>query len=410
MHDSMTVSELNRYVRTLLENDILTQMVNVSGEISNCKRHSSGHIYFALKDEYGSVNCSFFKNYNAKLKFEPEDGMFVTVSATATVYERDGKFQLLVYKMKESGTGPLYEKFEALKRKLEEEGLFSPENKKPIPPYPKRIAVLTSPTGAAVRDIINITGRRAPNIELIVIPVPVQGSGAAGQIAKALRYTESFVNPDLILIARGGGSIEDLWCFNDEALARTIAACKIPIISGVGHEIDYTICDFAADLRAPTPSAAAELATPNNTELLQSMENQLSNIGRTCQRALESSAQRLDSAMSVILSNAPQQHIQRLSDHLHTLFSSITAAMKSQISAARASLDAKMANLEALNPFQVLARGYAIVSSSKQMGIHDINVLSPGDHIEVRLENGSLLCTVDSIQNYQQGETNEKDR
>ena len=397
MQEAMTVTELNNYARRLLENDVLTQMVNVSGEVSNFKRHSSGHIYFVLKDQTGSVACSFLKNYNTNLKFDLADGMQVTVTATATVYERDGRFQLLVYKVKQNGTGLLYEQLTQLKEKLAKEGLFDREELSINPPYPRRIAVLTSPTGAAVQDILNVTGRRAPNIELVIVPVPVQGAGAGPQIAKALRYTELYLHPDVIILARGGGPIEDLWCFNDETLVRTIAACRIPIISGVGHEIDFTLCDFAANYRAPTPSAAAEKATPDTRAILAGLESTYAAICRSCQRELGLAAQQIESAMSAITAAAPQQKILHQQKQAALLYTAIRTAAENRVAALGTALDRQMETLTALDPFRVLSRGYAILSKDGTSGLTDIGAVQPGESVQVRLENGTLDCRVEEI-------------
>lgn len=393
MTDSMSVSELNEYTRTLLENDVLLQMINVSGEISNFKRHSSGHIYFTLKDEKSKIDCSFFKNYNYNLKFEPENGMLVTVTATATVYERDGKYQLLVYKMAEQGTGRLYELFEKLKNQLDKEGLFSEEHKKRIPLYPKRIAVLTSPTGAAVRDIISVTGRRAKNTEIVIVPVPVQGEGTAGRIAKALSYADSKLEADIIIVARGGGSIEELWAFNEEVLARAIFNCKTPVISGVGHETDYTICDFVADIRAATPSAAAEIATQNIEDVGETISVTMDRIIKTVENRISLLKQRADSIFGSAVIRQPVHNIEMQRQYLDRMIENMQTETKNRIMLMKSRSENAMAGLQAVDPFKVLDRGYAIVSSGNKTvtGIDDVKT---GDILSVRLSKGELICTV----------------
>ncbi len=394
MTDSMTVSELNQYTRNLLENDILLGMVSVSGEISNFKRHSSGHIYFTLKDEKSKINCSFFRNYNISLKFEPEDGMQVTVSATATVYERDGSYQLLVYKMAEQGQGRLAEKFEALKKKLSEEGLFSEEHKKPIPEFPKRIAVLASPTGAAVRDIISVTGRRAKNTEIVIVPVPVQGEGAAAQIAKALTYADNNLEADTIIIARGGGSIEELWAFNEEVLARAVYRCNTPVISGVGHEVDFTICDFAADMRAATPSAAAEIAVRDCTDVKSDIDYMMRIIKASVEKSLDSARSKAGMIMESAAIRSSLHNISMARQTADHVFDMTEQRILQQIALFRNKNENITAGLKAMDPFSVLNRGFAIASLNGRT-LTDSSDAVPGDIINVRLANGELICTVD---------------
>ncbi len=396
MQDSMTVSELNRYAKNLIENDILLQMVNVSGEISNYKRHSSGHIYFTLKDEKSKINCSFFKNYNSALKFEPENGMFVKVAATVSIYERDGAYQLYVYKMAKEGTGRLHELFEELKIKLSEEGLFDLDIKKPIPAFPKRIAVLASPTGAAVRDIISVTGRRAENVEIVIVPVPVQGEGAARQIASALSYADNKLDADTIIIARGGGSIEELWAFNEEILARAIYNCKTPVISGVGHETDFTICDFVADMRAPTPSAAAEISVKNCSDIKYTLEDVMKDIRDTLDYKFASVRQKIDATMNSAVMNSSIHKIEMQRQHTDRAYDNIFQCINQIINQKKSRADAFYAAINAMNPYNVLSRGYSVAKKNEKTIINaeDVNV---GDNIYVKLYNGGLECTVNSI-------------
>ncbi len=397
MTDSMTVSELNEYAKRLLENDILLQMVNVSGEISNFKRHQSGHIYFTLKDEKSKINCSFFKNYNMRLKFEPKDGMYVTVAATASVYVRDGAYQLYVYNMSEQGTGRLFELFERLKNKLSEEGVFDDEIKKPIPEYPKRIAVLTSPTGAAVRDIISVTGRRAKNTEIVVVPVPVQGEGAAAQIAKALAYADAVLDADTIIIARGGGSIEELWAFNEEVLARAIYNCKTPVISGVGHETDFTICDFAADMRAATPSAAAEIAVRDCVDIRYTVDTLMLNIKNAVINKIAEQKRQSEYIINDRAFASVMHRIQMKNQHIDMSFDAMSEQLLQRLGRMSDNLDNRMQKLEAMNPYNVLKRGYSVVRDKDNNKITDAECVSEGDSITVELAKGELICTVNEI-------------
>lgn len=397
MTDSMTVSELNEYTRNLLENDILLQMINVSGEISNYKRHSSGHIYFTLKDEKSKINCSFFKNYNSTLKFEPENGMQVTVTATASLYPRDGSYQLLVYRMKNNGIGILHEKFEELKSKLEAEGLFAYENKKSIPPYPKRIAVLASPTGAAVRDVISVTGRRGGNVEIIVVPVPVQGENASGQIAKALMYTDTALDADTIIIARGGGSIEELWAFNEEVLARAVYACNTPVISGVGHETDFTICDFVADLRAPTPSVAAEIAVKNTGDTKIRMENTILAISRDILHNIRSMKSEANGIMHSAAMQLPQRTLNDIKRECDIVYSDILQETESHIENLKRKNDNIVSQISAMNPYNVLLRGYTAAYDKDGYQIKNIKKIKPNDNINVKFSDGDIECTVNSV-------------
>lgn len=398
MTDSMTVSELNEYTRNLLENDILLQMVKVSGEISNYKRHSSGHIYFTLKDEKSKINCSFFKNYNSALKFEPKNGMQVTVSATASLYPRDGAYQLLVYGMVNRGVGILHEKFEALKTKLEEEGLFSSEHKKAIPQYPKRIAVLASPTGAAVRDIISVTGRRGGNVEIVVVPVPVQGENAAVQIAKALKYADNVLTVDTIIIARGGGSIEELWAFNEEVLARAVYACNTPVISGVGHETDFTICDFVADMRAPTPSVAAEIAVKSVGETKIRIADTMLAISREISYKIQNIKSDMDGIMGSAAMQRPQRTVNDLQRECDTVYNDILQGTKTVRDALKNRNESIISQISAMNPYNVLSRGFAIPYDKNNYQIKSIKDIKTNDDIKIRFFDGSIECTVNSVE------------
>lgn len=398
MTDSMTVSELNEYTRNLLENDILLQMVSVSGEISNYKRHSSGHIYFTLKDEKSKINCSFFKNYNSALNFEPKNGMQVTVSATASLYPRDGAYQLLVYRMTNKGVGLLHEKFEALKAKLEEEGLFASEHKKAIPQYPNKIAVLASPTGAAVRDIISVTGRRGSNVEIVVVPVPVQGENASGQIAKALMYADNVLEADTIIIARGGGSIEELWAFNEEILARAVYACNTPVISGVGHETDFTICDFVADMRAPTPSVAAEMAVQNVYEAKNKIADSMFAISREILHKVNNIKSDMDGIMKSAAMQRPQRKVNDLQRECDIVYGGILQGIKMLKDTLKNKNENIISQITAMNPYNVLYRGFAIPYDKNNYLIKSVKSIELNDDIKIRFFDGNIGCTVNSVE------------
>lgn len=398
MTDSMTVSELNEYTRNLLENDILLQMVSVSGEISNYKRHSSGHIYFTLKDEKSKINCSFFKNYNSALNFEPKNGMQVTVSATASLYPRDGAYQLLVYRMTNKGVGLLHEKFEALKAKLEEEGLFASEHKKAIPQYPNKIAVLASPTGAAVRDIISVTGRRGSNVEIVVVPVPVQGENASGQIAKALMYADNVLEADTIIIARGGGSIEELWAFNEEILARAVYACNTPVISGVGHETDFTICDFVADMRAPTPSVAAEMAVQNVYEAKNKIADSMFAISREILHKVNNIKSDMDGIMKSAAMQRPQRKVNDLQRECDIVYGGILQGIKMLKDTLKNKNENIISQITAMNPYNVLYRGFAIPYDKNNYLIKSVKSIELNDDIKIRFFDGNIGCMVNSVE------------
>ena len=293
MPRELSVSELNAYVKRLFDNDRALNAISVRGEISNFTYHRTGHLYFTLKDEDSQIRAVMFRSSASTLKFMPENGMKVIIRGSINVYTQTGSYQIYVNSMQPDGIGALYVAYEQLKSKLESEGLFSDEYKKQIPEYPKKIGVITSPTGAAVRDIINVTGRRFPLAQIYLYPSLVQGDGAEDNLIKALDYFESSGLVDLVIIGRGGGSIEDLWAFNGEKLARRIFECKTPIISAVGHETDFTICDFVADLRAPTPSAAAEIAVPDSREL----RLRISGLYDRCERALDRVCERKEDAL-----------------------------------------------------------------------------------------------------------------
>ena len=394
---ALSVSELNEYARRLMAGDPLLRSLEVTGEISGYKHHYSGHRYFSLKDEGARVQCVMFRQQAMGLDFVPEDGMRVTVRASASIFPRDGSFQLYVSSMRKAGQGELYIRFERLKQKLMAEGLFDPARKREIPAFPRVIGVATSQTGAAIRDIIHVARRRNPNVGIIVSPCAVQGEGAAADIVRAIERLNRQGECDVILVGRGGGSREDLWAFNEEVVARAIAASRILVISCVGHEIDFTISDFVADLRAPTPSAAAELAVPQ----LQAMREEISSMLRRFSAAMHSAQQqrrlRLQRAVATPALTAPRQSLlEPRSAALNALAERATKALPARIERERHRLAAMEASLRALNPAAVLDRGYAVLMQEGRMtgSVHAVDADKP---IRVRLADGELGARVTDI-------------
>lgn len=394
----ITVSQLNRYVKSVLDSDFNLKSVFVSGEISNLKVNSfSGHMYFTLKDEGAAIKAVMFKSSCARLRFIPKEGMRVICRATVTLYERDGAYQLYVTDLQPDGAGSIAIAFEQLKEKLLTEGLFDQAHKKPIPKFPQKIAVITSETGAAVQDMISVIGRRWPVSSLVMCPVKVQGDGSAEQMCEAIKNVNLYTDCDVIIIGRGGGSQEDLWCFNDEALARCIYSSGIPVISAVGHETDFTICDFVADLRAPTPSAAAELSVPDIGDITMSvlsleqrldlytksyidiMENRLLNV--VSRPALADKFATVD-AFSLKIDN--------LKSKLDFSFNKITSEAVNKLSEYTAKLDA-------LNPAKTLLRGYSITEKNGA-SVKSIDELNIDDSINIKFADGSAKCKVLSIE------------
>ena len=359
---ALSVTELNEYARRLLAGDPLLRNLEVAGEISGYKHHSSGHRYFSLKDETARVQCVMFRQNAMGLDFQPADGMRVTIRGSASIFSRDGTFQLYVNTMRRAGQGDLFARFEALKKKLLAEGLFDPARKREIPQMPRVIGVVTSQTGAAIRDIIHVARRRNPNIGIVVSPCAVQGASAAADIVRAIERLNRHNACDVMLVGRGGGSIEDLWAFNEEIVARAIAASAIPVVSCVGHEVDFTIADFVADLRAPTPSAAAELTVPRLDQLKADLEGMLSRLAGALasgQRMRRMALERLSSAS--VLAAPARALIEPRRARLEGVERRLTAAMPVRLERCRHRLDALAASLRALDPASVMDRGYAVV-------------------------------------------------
>ncbi len=356
-----TVSELTQYIRQMFDNEPILKNLWVQGEISNLSRPGSGHLYFTIKDKHSSLKVVMWRNHAQKMHIRIQDGMSVEIHGSISIYEAGGAYQLYADQIRPVGEGELFRQFLQLKEKLEAEGLFDPQRKRAIPTFPKRIGIVTSPSGAALRDILQTLQRRYPLAEVFLAPTAVQGEEAPPGIVAAIRALNSFVKPDVIILARGGGSIEDLWAFNDENVARAIAASPAPVISGVGHETDFTISDFVSDLRTPTPTAAAEHAVPNQVALKASMEEMLQRLFRARQNRLNMEAQKLLHLKTRLFLRSPLTRLhsdrQRVDEWLHRCLQSIN----SQVRYARAHLNGLASGLENLNPQAVLERGYAII-------------------------------------------------
>lgn len=384
----ITVSELNEYVRVMLSGDPLLRNVEVTGEISGYKQHISGHSYFTLKDAGARVQCVMFRQNAMSLVFRPQDGMRVTVNASASLFVRDGSYQLYVNEMRREGAGDLYMRFEALKRKLGVEGLFDAERKREIPENPKIIGVATSKTGAAVRDIIRVARRRDPEIGIVIAPCAVQGENAADEIVRAIRRLNEHGEAEVLLVGRGGGSIEDLWPFNEEKVARAIAASRIPVISCVGHEIDFTIADFVADVRAATPSMAAEMAVPVRAEKaaeLELLEMRLSRSLMNGQRLRRANLERI--LASAALKDPYTALIAPCEERLDKLYASAVNAMERRLEKSNAAVSELARTLKAVSPQSVLERGYAAVKKGKKYAV-SARMLGKDDDVEIIMADG----------------------
>lgn len=390
----VTVSQLNTYIRSRMEEDPALQSLFVVGEISNFTDHyRSGHLYLSLKDEKSVIRAVMFAQYARRLRFRPEDGMKVIARGHVGVYEANGQYQLYIEDMQPDGLGALNLAFEQLKQKLEKEGLFAQERKKPLPKYPERIGVITSPTGAAVQDITTILARRFPLAEIVFCPVLVQGEGAAPQIVKVLEEMNRRQAADVIILGRGGGSLEDLWAFNEESVARVVAASQIPVISAVGHETDFTICDFAADCRAATPSAAAELAVPDQLALKAFLLSVEGSLVRQVLGILERSRQRLDELVGRSPLMQPQKLFGEPANRLQQLQEALERAARGAVSEKRHAFSLQAEKLQALSPLAVLGRGYSIAEKEGAL-LKSVKEVLPGDTIRAHLRDGYMDCTV----------------
>lgn len=394
--NALTVSELNGYIKRIFDSDRTLSAVTVKGEISNFVNHKSGHLYFSIKDTESQLKAVMFRSSAQRLKFLPESGMKVVLHGSVAVYQRDGSYQLYVNTMEPDGIGALYLAYEQLKEKLSGEGLFNDIYKKDIPRFPEKIGVITSPTGAAVRDIINVTGRRYPLAKLYLYPSLVQGDGAVENLISALDYFEKSKLVDVIIIGRGGGSIEDLWAFNSEQLARKIFSMSIPIISAVGHETDFTICDFVSDLRAPTPSAAAELAVPDIRELIMRVDGISERLSGALLHLVERKRERFEIlSESAVLKN-PLEIIESKRELLFEIRDEIASNIKEIIGQKKTDLILKTEKLNALNPLSVMARGYAVAAKDGVI-IKKVKDISCGDLLRVRFSDGTVDASVTKI-------------
>ena len=392
-----TVSRITKYIKNLFENDYNLQDIWILGEISNFKLHSSGHMYFVLKDQESQIKGVMFKGNNLSLRFMPQDGMKVKVRGDISVYEKRGEYQLYVKEIVEAGKGELYLAFERLKEKLKAEGLFSEEFKKKLPLIPKDIAVITSPTGAAIRDIITISLRRFPNLSILVVPSLVQGTLAAQEIAKKIYFlNKHFNNLDFIIISRGGGSLEELWAFNEEILARSIYNSKIPIVSAIGHETDFTISDFVADLRCPTPSAAAEMTIPDKSSLINNINLLNSKLNKAINRNLELKMENINSINKSIQYQGPENKINQYYQYIDEFSVRIKLRIKHQIELYEEKIKKDKQRLDSLNPVAVIERGYSICRKipGKEI-IKRLNQVEIGNEIEVIISDGKMLGKVD---------------
>lgn len=415
----LTVTQVNEYVRILLDKEPLLSDLYVKGEISNFTNHRSGHLYFTLKDENSAIKAVMFRSAAVKLKFTPENGMKVTARGRISAFVRDGQYQLYCESLEPDGIGALYLAFEQLKNKLQAEGLFAESRKKPLPKIPLRVGIITSPTGAAVRDMINITRRRFPLAELVLFPSLVQGAEAPPQLIEGIKYFGRTLSVDVIIIGRGGGSIEDLWAFNDEWLARAIAACPVPVISAVGHEIDYTIADFVADKRAPTPSAAAELAVPDTEELKRKIGNITGRMELLLAKRLERERARLKQCAERRVLTSPERILDEKRMRLISDEQRLESAAKLLISRKRTTFDAyanraenaitrllaqkrnafirETATLEALNPMKTITRGYSAVFGEDGELIKSVAQVKIGDNISFKTSDGTVDGKVTGI-------------
>lgn len=392
----ITVSQLNNYMKRYIDNNVHLAKLWVKGELSNFKRHYTGHIYMTLKDESSAIKAVMFKGNAASLRFLPDNGMKVIACGRVSVFERDGQYQLYVEAMVPDGVGELHIAYEQLKKRLEAEGLFSETAKKPIPQYPRAIGVVTSPTGAAIRDIINVLSRRYQAADIYLFPALVQGEGAAESIVRGIACFNRQRNVDVIIAGRGGGSIEDLWAFNEEIVARAIYQSEIPVISAVGHETDYTIADFVADLRAPTPSAAAELAVPNALELQNSLTVTRARLSVLLARLYETKQQRL----AFLRNSRVMAHFPSVIDEkrmaVDMLLRQLEAAYEKNLTQTRHRIANTTARLDAINPLAVLRRGFSLTELDGNP-VKSVEAVTAGDQLDVRLQDGKIRCIAKEI-------------
>lgn len=395
-YNPITVTDLNKYIKNKIDGDEMLNNVLVKGEISNFKNHYTGHMYFTLKDESSLIKCVMFKSYTTHLSFMPKDGMKVMVLGSVAVFERDGVYQIYAKAMKEDGLGSLYTAYEELKKKLEQEGLFEEAHKKKIPFMPKTIGVLTSNTGAVIRDIINVSTRRNPGVHIRLYPVPVQGPGAAEKIAEGIKFMNENKLADVLIIGRGGGSLEDLWPFNEEIVARAIYDSELPIISAVGHETDFTIADFVADLRAPTPSAAAELAVANIEDVRETLKLYNNRYKVALKKKIELMRLSYEKCMARPAYKNPTQKINEQYMVIDMKVKALQNSMMLKLKEAKTSFVKETAKLDSLSPLKTLTRGYSIVTKQESgKVIKSVDDLNSGEKVNLRLSDGQKTATID---------------
>lgn len=396
MQKVYSVGQVNTYIRNMFTQDFVLNRVSVRGEISNLKYHTSGHIYFTLKDASAAIACVMFAGARGGLAFRMFNGQQVIVDGAVNVYERDGKYQLYATKIRQDGAGELYEKFLELKEELEEMGMFAPEYKQPIPKFVRRLGVVTAPTGAAIRDIINIATRRNPGIRIILYPAKVQGEGAAESVAAGLAALDA-LGVDVIIVGRGGGSIEDLWAFNEETVARAIFSCHTPVISAVGHETDTTIADFVADLRAPTPSAAAELAVADVTAWLQALDEDALQLQRIMQRMIKDARSRLRECELRMRYAKPQQRLMQQKQRLDEYEERLRRAMQSLLEQTRHQLALSEERLRRFSPYEKLESGYGCILTEDGRRIRSVSQVAPGEVVQIYLADGRMTARIQEV-------------
>ena len=392
-YKALSVSELNSYIKNKIADDDNLNNILVKGEISNFKHHYTGHMYFTLKDDNSLIKCIMFKSYTYNLKFVPKDGVSVLAFGTVSVFERDGVYQLYCKAMQEDGMGSLYKAYEELKNKLEKEGLFSKEHKKTLPVMPKTIGVLTSNTGSVIKDIINVSTRRNPNVYIRLYPVPVQGEGAGVKIAEAIKVMNEKKLADVLILARGGGSLEDLWPFNEEVVARAIYESDIPIVSAVGHETDFSISDFVADLRAPTPSAAAEIVVPNIVDIEQNLNTYNIRLKNALRKKVEIMRMRYEKCMKSRAYTDPLKIINDNYVKLDMLIKSMTNSITNKLQLSKTQAIKNFSKLDALSPLKTLSRGYSIIEKDNKI-VKKVEDLKKDDIVNLRLQNGEKQAKI----------------
>ena len=396
MKNAYSVGQVNRYVKNMFTQDFFLQKIYVKGEVSNCKYHTSGHIYFSLKDETGTMSCVMFAGHRRGLAFSMKDGDKVIVGGSVDVYERDGRYQLYAKEITLEGAGALYERYLALKQELEEMGMFAGEYKQPIPKFVRRLGVVTAPTGAAVQDIRNISYRRNPYLQIILYPALVQGAGAAESIVKGIRMLDG-LNVDVIIVGRGGGSIEDLWAFNEEIVARAIFECRTPVISAVGHETDFTIADFVADLRAPTPSAAAELAVDDYRSVVESVSVYRQRMYRAMSTRLDFYRSRLANFSTKFGYLSPEYRLREQRQRLADAESSLQNAMEGKLTEKRHRLSLYVERFTGLSPLRKLNQGFSYVADQEKRTLTSVKQVKNGDTIYISVTDGTIEAKVNSI-------------